>query len=301
VIGDSPGGKNTGRSYRRLLRKTGIQQVIDETGCESVFFDADVIEIFSETPRTFRKFPVPRILTEVDRVICLPKLKTHTLTGMTGAVKLLYGYLPGVTKAEYHFSCGNDHARFAELLADLSVAFPPELSIMDAVMGMEGDGPQGGEPRKIGLVMAGTSCPALDMAAAAVMGFEPGEVLPLENLIARGACPRSPDEIAIHGERIRDVTVPDLKKPQSGTFLNLPPLLLRIAQGFLSAAPSIETSACIRCGTCAEDCPAGAIAWSKGEHPRIRYRSCIRCFCCQELCPEGAVSVRIPLLRRLIG
>jgi uncharacterized protein (DUF362 family)/Pyruvate/2-oxoacid:ferredoxin oxidoreductase delta subunit len=301
IVGDSPGGRNTGRSYRRLLEKTEISAVIEETGAESVFFDNDVIKVTSENARTFKKFTVPKIVRDVDAIIALPKLKTHVLTGMTGAVKLTYGYLPGVTKAEYHFSCGKDPGRFAELLADLHGTFPPALSLMDAIVAMEGNGPQSGLPREVGLLMAGRSAPALDFAAATIMGFDPLAVLPLRNLAERGTGPGSLDEICVFGENISSVSIPDIRHPASTTFLGLPPVLLRLGETFLSSRPGIRQAACSRCGTCAEQCPAHAIEWEKGAYPRIRHRSCIRCFCCQELCPQGAISVQTPLIRRMIS
>ncbi len=301
VIGDSPGGRNTEASYAALLNKTGMQRVADETGCEIAFFDSETVEFSAEKGRTFRKFTVPRAVLDADLVIGLPKLKTHQLTLMTGAVKLQYGYLPGLTKAEYHLHAGRSIDRFAELLLDLYVTLPPVLYIMDAVVGMEGNGPSHGEPKDIGLIMASKSATALDYVAACVIGFDPMAIPTVKLACARGAGPCSIDEISIHGGTIEEVAVTDFAKPGTMFAMRIPACLFDVASRLLGARPVIDPEICTLCGTCATHCPSRAILHTKGMRPRIRYRMCIRCFCCQELCPAGAVSVWRPRLRRWVG
>jgi uncharacterized protein (DUF362 family) len=99
VVGDSPGGGSTAASYKALLEKTGIQQVIDDTGCQLVRFDEARIQIAAETAKTFKKLTLAKVVTEADVITGLPKFKTHTLTYFA-AVKLLYGYLPGTLKTD---------------------------------------------------------------------------------------------------------------------------------------------------------------------------------------------------------
>jgi Pyruvate/2-oxoacid:ferredoxin oxidoreductase delta subunit len=231
----------------------------------------------------------------------LPKLKTHQLTYYTGAVKVLYGYIPGLRKAEYHLHTGTDAETFSDLLLDLHSALPPTLAVMDAVVGMEGQGPSNGNPREIGLVLAGDSCPALDLVACSIIGFDPVAIPTVRKAGERGIGPKDLGDVEIFGERIDDVRVLDFEKPGTMRIARLPPFVLHAAQHLLAARPEIYPGKCISCGKCAEGCPPGAIRWAKGQVPSIRYRHCIRCYCCQELCPQGAVEVAYPWIRRVMG
>lgn len=300
VVGDSPGGRNTPQSYRTLLEKTGIQDVIDETGCESVFFDDNVAMVAPPGARTFRRLPIAQAVMDADAVIAVPKLKTHQFTVYTGAVKLLYGYLPGVTKAEYHLHVGQDRERFAELLLDVHACRPPEFAVMDAVVGMEGNGPTHGSPRHVGAILASRSCTALDYAAASLVGIDPGTIPACRLAGERGIGPSSPEEVAFVGNGADLVCAP-FALPESQAFAGIPLPLVRVARRLFASRPVIDPASCVRCGRCAENCPPGAIAWTRGSLPAIDARACIGCFCCQELCPAGAVGVRRPLARRLVG
>jgi uncharacterized protein (DUF362 family)/Pyruvate/2-oxoacid:ferredoxin oxidoreductase delta subunit len=301
VLGDSPGGRNTVQSYERLLQRTGMRGVAEATGCEIVSFDDAMVEVQAPQARSFRKFTIAKAVADADRVIVLPKLKTHQLTYYTGAVKVLYGYIPGLRKAEYHLHTGTDAGIFSDLLLDLHSALPPALAIMDAVVGMEGQGPSNGNPREIGLVLASGSCTALDYVACSIVGFDPAAIPTVRKAGERGVGPKGLSEVEVLGERIDDVRVPDFEKPGTMRIARLPPFVLHAAQSLLAARPEIYPGRCIMCGKCAEGCPPGAIRWAKGQVPSIRYRHCIRCYCCQELCPQGAVEVVYPWIRRIMS
>jgi uncharacterized protein (DUF362 family)/Pyruvate/2-oxoacid:ferredoxin oxidoreductase delta subunit len=301
VIGDSPGGRNAGQSYARLLRRTGMMGVVEATGCAWVSFDDAVAEVQAPEAKSFRRFTVAKAVLDADRIIVLPKLKTHQLTYYTGAVKVLYGYIPGLLKAEYHLHTGTDAETFSDLLLDLHSALPPTLAVMDAVVGMEGQGPSNGNPRDLGLILASGSCTALDLVACSVIGFDPARIPTVRKAGERGAGPKDIGEVEILGERIGDVRVADFQEPGTMRIARLPPFLLHAARSILGTRPRIRSALCISCGRCAESCPPEAIRWAKGEVPSIRYRHCIRCYCCQELCPQGAVEVAYPWIRRVMG
>jgi uncharacterized protein (DUF362 family)/NAD-dependent dihydropyrimidine dehydrogenase PreA subunit len=290
-----------GSSYERLLRRTGMQGVAEATGCELVSFDDATVEVQAPQAKSFRRFTVAKAVTGADRIIVLPKLKTHQLTYYTGAVKVLYGYIPGLRKAEYHLHTGTDAGTFSDLLLDLHSALPPALAVMDAVVGMEGQGPSNGNPREIGLVLASGSCTALDYVACSLVGFDPASIPTVRKAWERGIGPKGLADVEILGARIEDVRVSDFEKPGTMRIARLPPFVLQAAQHLLAARPKIRSRRCVSCGRCAEGCPPGAIRWAKGQIPSIRYRHCIRCYCCQELCPEGAVEVAYPWIRRVMG
>ena len=301
VIGDSPGGRNMGQSYARLLRRTGMMEVVEATGCKWVSFDDSFVDVQAPNARAFKRFTVGKAVTDADRVIVLPKLKTHQLTYYTGAVKIVYGYIPGLLKAEYHLHTGTDAETFSDLLLDLHGALPPTLAIMDAVVGMEGQGPSNGNPREIGLILASENCHALDLVACSIIGFDQMAVPTVRKAAERGIGPRDLGEVLISGEPIENVRVRDFAKPQTMILAKIPPSILHAVGYLFAARPSIRRSRCISCGKCAEGCPPKAIRYTKGEIPSIRYRHCIRCYCCQELCPQGAVEVSYPWIRRVVG
>jgi uncharacterized protein (DUF362 family)/NAD-dependent dihydropyrimidine dehydrogenase PreA subunit len=300
VLGDSPGGGSTAASYKALLEKTGIQDVVDNTGCELVRFDEAKREVAATNAKTFKKLMLANAVTEADVIIGLPKLKTHNLTYYTGAVKLLYGYVPGLFKTEYHLHTANDINLFADLLLDIYETYPPALTLMDAIVGMEGAGPSNGKPRKIGLILSSKSCTALDYVAVTIAGFDPMSVPTVRLAQERGIGPARLEDVRIYGERVRPLIMEDFEKTLTAMLSRTPPFLINTLKRFIAVKPVINVKNCKRCGECYRACPPNAIAFKKAQGPDIDYNKCIRCYCCQELCPEGAITVSAPLIRRLL-
>jgi uncharacterized protein (DUF362 family)/NAD-dependent dihydropyrimidine dehydrogenase PreA subunit len=300
VVGDSPGGGSTAASYKALLEKTGIQEVVDDTGCQLVRFDEAKLEVASQKAKTFKKLTLAKAVTEADVIIGLPKLKTHNLTYYTGAVKLLYGYIPGMFKTEYHLHTARDINTFADLLLDLHEMYPPAITVMDAIVGMEGAGPSNGNPRKIGLVLASKSCTALDYVGVTIAGFDPMSVPTVRLAQERGAGPARLEDIRIFGEQVQPLVMEDFEKTLTTSLSRAPPFLINGLKRFIAAKPVVDASNCKRCGECFKACPPKAIEFTKARGPGINYSKCIRCYCCQELCPEGAITVSTPLVRRLL-
>jgi Pyruvate/2-oxoacid:ferredoxin oxidoreductase delta subunit len=171
---------------------------------------------------------------------------------------------------------------------------------MDAIVGMEGNGPTHGSPRHVGAILASRSCTALDYVAASLVGIDPGTIPTCALAAARGIGPSSPGEVGILGDGT-DLTCAPFALPESYSFGRVPRPLIRVARRLFASRPAIDPSVCVRCGRCAENCPPGAIAWTPGALPAIDANACIGCFCCQELCPAGAVGVHRPLARRFVG
>jgi uncharacterized protein (DUF362 family)/NAD-dependent dihydropyrimidine dehydrogenase PreA subunit len=300
TLGDSPGGGSSVSSYKSLLQKTGIQKVIDETGCQCVRFDEETVDVSSNKAKKFKKLTLSKAITEADVIIGLPKLKTHSLTYYTGAIKLLYGYIPGMYKPEYHLHTARDINLFAELLLDLHEMYTPTISIMDAVVGMEGAGPSNGNPREIGLLLASKSCTAMDYVAVTIAGFDPMSVPTVKMANERGIGPSSLTEITTFGEKVEPLIMKDFKKATTMWSSRVPSFMTNILKTIIAVKPRIEAFKCKKCGECSRDCPPQAIKFMKGSAPVIDYDKCIRCFCCQELCPEGAIDISMPLVRKIL-
>ncbi|WP_235855533.1 DUF362 domain-containing protein [Methanofollis fontis] len=289
VIGYSPdGGAGT---LRRLLAKTGIQDVIDECGCESVCLDDDTEMIPAPGALTFRRLMVAREVLDADAVICLPTLKSTCLNGYSGAVSFLCHYMPRAARIAYRRHVCSDPALYADLLLDVHATVPPSLSIMEGIAGIRGpDGP--------GFIMASTSSTVLDYTAAAAVGLDPLSVPTIGRAYGRGEGPGSLSEIRVFG------TPPPGFSPGDGVVHPAgrekgPSLAVRLADRTLAARPLIDAERCTGCGVCADLCPTGAIRMKASALPRIRVAECIRCLRCQERCPADAVVVGLPLLARL--
>ncbi|MBN2538331.1 DUF362 domain-containing protein [candidate division WOR-3 bacterium] len=293
-VADNPGGWLRG-SVETYLAPTGIVEASD--GC---------FRNIAETPvtlpvrsRFIKEVRVSRILHEADVVINVPVLKTHALTLLSGAVKNLFGVIPGQLKAEMHTAVRNS-TEFAELLVDLFQALPANiLHVMDAQRGMDGqNGPTGGRTLAIGRLLASRNAVALDSVMALLCGIEPARVPFLRIAGERGLGPVRRADIDITG----DITpVPGFRLPS--------PLLAGALTGIIARAyplarsePLLARERCIRCGRCANGCPAGAIVLD--PWPRIDDRRCINCYCCAEVCPRHALVVPGPVrgfIHRLTG
>lgn len=301
IIAESPGGPYNAAMLRAIYRACGMDKAVEGTGAV-LNFDTAFTEVTHAAGHTVKKLPIIDPILAADVIINLPKLKTHAMTSYTGAVKNLFGTIPGTYKAELHFRL-DDRDAFCSMLVDLCERVRPTLNIMDAITGMEGDGPTSGTDRHIGLVMASESPYELDLAASAVIGYSPDEVATVKDAIARGYTPQTAAELDIYGESIEAAAIPDFAKPESHfnllKLISLPPALNALLVNKLASRPVIEYRDCIACGECARCCPPKAIAMESGK-PEIDKSKCIRCFCCQELCPKSAVKIKRPLLNRVM-
>jgi uncharacterized protein (DUF362 family)/Pyruvate/2-oxoacid:ferredoxin oxidoreductase delta subunit len=284
LVGDSPGIGD----LRSVSERAGILSVIEEEGAALADFDA-VVTV--KGGGRFQRFEIARAAAEADAIFNLPKLKTHGMTVLTGAVKNLFGCVPGKRKVQWHFNTGVDHQAFARLLVELSASLKPRLTVMDAVVAMEGNGPGSGDPRPVGLLLAGGDPVAVDAVAAEVVGVPPLELPVLRAAIDAGIGEAHSERITIVGEPLDGSRVEHfILPPREHTEWRMPEWSRRFLKDALTTRPVIDHRACIRCGICRQDCPRQAIAEVNGRLV-INYRDCIRCFCCQEFCPQGAITV----------
>jgi ferredoxin len=218
----------------------------------------------------------------------------------TGAVKNLFGTVPGATKFGYHVKL-QDVDHFAEMLLDLVSFVRPALTVMDAVVGMDGDGPSAGEPFPIGAILAGADPVAVDVAALELVGQEPAGVPTVAGAIRRGWTTGRAADLELVGDELRALQVDGFRMPPGGSseMDHAPAFLQRWGTRQLVASPYV-TELCIGCGLCVENCPVKTIAQVDGV-ARIDLSACIRCYCCHEMCPEQAIVLRQPWLRRVLG
>ncbi|HEX9093649.1 MAG TPA: DUF362 domain-containing protein [Coriobacteriia bacterium] len=301
LVGDSPAGRATSASTTEALEAAGIAGVCAQEGARLSLLAESVVRVKAEGGRLYQSFNLGRDAVEADVLINLPKLKTHTFMMYTGAVKNLFGTVPGLEKAQFHINVP-DRDDFADMLVDLLLACAPELTVMDAVVGMEGQGPSGGSPRPIGALLASADAVALDMIASAIAGFEPMDVYTNRAAARRGMAPASLDDIRVEGPDWRGFVVRDFAQPVRDVTRSLPPSLARRLRRHTVSSPELQRPEdCNSCGTCGRDCPVSAIDLAGGR-PSFDYDACIRCYCCQELCPQKAIGLRTPwLVRAVLG
>jgi len=284
AVADSPGIGE----LRRVAAKAGILDVIEEEGAR-LAEDEDPVQV--KNRGRFQRFEVARWAHEADAIINLPKLKTHGMTTLTGAVKNLFGCVPGKRKVQWHFNTGVNHDLFTRMLVELCALLAPRLTIMDAVVGMEGNGPGSGDPRKIGAVLAGADPVAVDVVSSHLVGVAAERLPLLHAAAAAGIGETNLSRIQLLGDSLQDLAIADFRiPPPSHLEWKLPEWARRSLKDALTTRPVIDRDACIQCGICQGHCPQGAIETER-DGLRIRYRDCIRCFCCQEFCPRGAITV----------
>ena len=283
VVGDNPGVSSYGAN-EESFRKTGLMEAA-KGYYQNIGNDALTVDF---NPDFMKQVSLSRIVLEADIIISLPKFKTHGIATVTGGIKNSYGFLPGAQKAKLHMAAGNP-TRFQEMVVDVFRLRIPDLFIVDAVVGMEGNGPASPDLRDIGLVLASDNGVALDGVIARMMGTEPGLLRFLQKAKDQGLGDYDLSTIEVIGE-LREL--PDFKLPPlSGDG----PLNSKAARDFLHSRtllrPQVDPKLCTGCGTCIDQCPASALSLS--DHlPRVDADLCITCFCCQEICPEKAITLR---------
>jgi len=285
MIGDSPGIGG----FRKVAEKCGISQAARESGAELVDFN-ETIELAGEG--TFRRITIARAYWEADRIINLPKLKTHEMMTMTCAVKNLFGAVVGAEKPAWHLKAGTSREQFARLLLEIYLLKKPVLHLVDAIVAMEGNGPGSGDPVKVGALLAGSNPVALDMVAGKLAAIPP-ELLYIE---------REAERMGLKGTRMEEIEIagisPDSfdRKPfvlpgGLDVQFGLPPFLKKILRRQLTSFPVADAACCLLCGICRDACPPKAIQIQNSSLV-VNHESCIRCWCCRELCPHDAMRVR---------
>ena len=247
-------------------------------------------------------FPVVNAILDADGVINLSKLKTHGLTRMTGAVKNMFGVLPGLSKAKCHAMMPMVQD-FCSFLVDICMFVKPRLHIMDAIIAMEGNGPQSGTPKKIGCILLSTDPVALDAVACRIIALNP-EIIPTNKIGARaGLGVLDEKNIEIIGDPLQRFIDPSFNVVRKPPLLGQRQGVFRMINNSLLPKPVINASLCVKCGRCVTICPVEpkVVHWNDDDNrtapPVYEYLRCIRCFCCQETCPQKAITIKSHVLQ----
>jgi len=300
TVADSPGGPYTQNSLKRMYKYTGYDEIAARTGI-NLNFDITSRQL-SKVIRGERKtFNIITPIYESDFIINLNRLKTHALALMSAGVKNMFGIIPGVEKVEMHARYSTRET-FSEMFTDLCRMRPPSFSLTDAVLAMEGNGPSGGVPRKVGLLLASDNVFALDSINAKLLGIE-NNTASVKYSQEQGYCDKTP-EIEITGEKIEDHIIKDFLLPDNAGMVSMTssPVVQGLMNLFISTKPRI-TDKCPKCKVCIENCPQKIIKQTDaGNKIKITdYKNCIRCYCCSELCPHDAITVKKSFIIRMLN
>ncbi|MBI5399245.1 DUF362 domain-containing protein [Candidatus Saganbacteria bacterium] len=302
-IGDSPG--NPAANIARLMEKTGFKTVAENSGAKILnFHQLPTREVNSPSKNcTIKTLRLSAAAFDYPNIISLAKLKTHGWTLYTGAIKNLFGLIPGFHKSQYHLKAPQPRP-FSQMLVDIFEIVKPKLNIIDAVYGMEGDGPSAGQKRFMGAILLSTDAVALDAVGAQAIGYQPFDIDMIKIAHERGLGCGKLDEIEIVGLTLKDIARPDWRHASSAHNITrlIPPWLtfmLNPLKNLLRVDPVIDQTKCRRCLICFRSCPNKAI--TNDGQVTINQKLCIMCYCCHELCPYKAIDLKSSPLARLMG
>lgn len=294
TIADSPGGVYSKPLLTGIYRATGMEDIAKRL---HVKLNEDVGSAYVSNPNGVicKGFDLINPIVEADFIISIAKLKTHCMAGLSGAVKNLFGCVPGLMKPEFHWRYPEEKD-FCNMLVDLCETVQPDITFVDAVVSMEGDGPSSGSLKKTGLTFCSESPYELDLVLSKVIHRPTEEINTIVNAMERKICSYDADSVPICGDSL--IEYEDFKQPRSKgiDFMTYVPSVLRplakpIVNKFFTPRPQVKKSACIGCGKCAESCPAKTIRIEERK-AHIYHDQCIKCYCCHEMCPVKAIRVR---------
>jgi uncharacterized protein (DUF362 family)/Pyruvate/2-oxoacid:ferredoxin oxidoreductase delta subunit len=299
IVGDGPSvWGNQIENIGQVYSATGVKKVCEEEGVPLIEFSKR---------RWIKKFPLAAVLDECDYLVNVPKFKTHGLTFLTGAVKNLFGLVPGTYKTELHKKFF-DKEDFSAMLVDILQETKPALTIVDGIVAMEGDGPgTSGKLRDLNLLLAGADAVALDSVMALIMGLKPLDVPTTREAAKRGLGKADIDSIEILGIKLEEVRGRPFLLPAASVIKKIPQPVVKLAAKLIRYYPVVDRNRCTACEACVKACPEKIIRMKKrGQTPFkgrivIEYSKCIACFCCQECCPSSAIKIKKSILAKLIG
>jgi uncharacterized protein (DUF362 family)/NAD-dependent dihydropyrimidine dehydrogenase PreA subunit len=278
-IGDSPSGQFTKRRLEKIYAKAGLKDLANNLGIE-LNYDTGSQKIVIPQGKKLKKTILCNFVLNADKIIALPKIKTHSYMIMTLATKIMYGVIPGLTKARYH-SMFIKRAAFADMLLDVLSVRKPDLIIMDGIVGMQGDGPSGGTPVNLEVLIASEDAVAMDLAVCTMLGIEPIGLPTLRQAKIRKLWPA---DISYPLLSPKDVRYTSFLLPSTADYL--------VTGRKKPNRNPVPTEKCTACGQCEEICPKKAIKIIN-QKVQVDYKKCIQCYCCDETCPYDAIKLEV--------
>lgn len=280
-IADSPGGPFVLPMLKRVYKATGMNDIADNIDV-TLNYNTKSKRVFVEDSVIYKSMQVCDYLDDMDHVITMSKMKTHAFMTLTGAVKNLFGVVPGVVKAELHAHYP-ELLDFADMLIDVCEYIKPTLSFMDGIIAMEGEGPGSGTPKNMNTMLVSDNPHHLDYVASILMMMEPETVPTIHQAMKRGLIKEDFSDVEIIGD-IKTLTPDDYEHAKSNSFMSAKKGLLSLLKRY----PKIIKKTCIGCKICADICPVSTIDMVNRKAV-INYDNCISCFCCHEFCPEKSI------------
>ena len=282
-----------------VFKITGVEELCKRLGVDLVDLNnTESLEVPVPRGKAHKKLRIPRVIMEADKLINIPKMKTHHLTTLTCAMKNLKGVLPGRDKQLSHVR------GLHQAIADINKVVHSDLVVVDGIVAMEGMGPTFGKVVPLGVVVAGTNDLAVDAVCARIMGIEPNDVEHLR--IAFHDFSMDVEDVETVGTPLQDLKA-TLQIPHESRMYTLAQRsahvldryfyqtvrpgrsLFPLLSGLFGGHPRIDASKCSACGLCVRSCPVDAIDLPA---KRIRASKCVDCLVCSELCPLQAVYIK---------
>jgi uncharacterized protein (DUF362 family)/Pyruvate/2-oxoacid:ferredoxin oxidoreductase delta subunit len=288
--GDSPGFYD----FSRVSKKAGLYDKAVSLDIPEADFKSKSKIYFKEGKQN-RVFEIAQGVIDSDGIVSLPKLKTHGLTLLTGAIKNQFGCIPGMMKAGFHAKLATVE-KFSQMLVDLTMLLKPRLYIMDAILAMEGNGPRRGNAVPLGILLLSTDPVAVDTVAANIVGLHPESVVQITKGCESGL--GTSDNIEVMGDDHKSL-YQSFKLPRHrDNYQMFPPFLRSIFRKFFISRPVIHRKICTKCHECYKICPTlpKSIYLREDNFPKHNYATCINCYCCQETCPAGAITIKIKIV-----
>jgi len=287
-IGDSPGYEST----EKVLMQSGIMSIVKSHNLKIRTFDRRIIK-YIKGISPYSKFTLGEDPDDYDFIINIPKLKSHSMMGLTLGVKNMFGFIPSFEKAKWHLKAGKDRMLFASVLIDIYNVVKPSLTILDGISGMDGDGPSNGRVNNFGIMLTCKSSFELDYVIEKLIG--PSGPMPISNMALKHNLIKKYSARCVY-PFCNDIDFckkcfVDFKFPKTiNTDWRLPVFIKNTLSKIFIKTPKINKNRCKNCQICLNVCPVKAIS-NSGITPNINYKKCISCYCCQEMCPESAITI----------
>ena len=285
TLGDSPAGSH---EWDKLWTTTGMKAVADEENVKLLPFEHSKT-ISVACMGELEKVPILKELNDFDAVISVPKLKTHLLTKITGAIKNSYGLVVSNAKSHFHGSYPSPK-KMSNFIAHLYGDLKPDFVILDAIDCMEGEGPSYGKVKHVGVILVGQDAVAIDACACKIYGYNYTEIDILKKTSELGFGIANDDLIEKTGDAWNVIANAKAKRSKADWLFKIPEKLFFIVTYLARCRPVIDPEKCIRCGLCVKECSQYAITIDK-KRCKVDRSKCVLCMCCIETCPYKAIKL----------